>query len=117
MHRTIKDRLLQEPKHLELLAAGCSISSVARGLDCSTAAIRHALRQISDYVPDTMADPGLFSEPPSPEEEIISQNSLALAPSVAAIAERVKQETLRAYLAGEKLMCDRQKYWRGFDGR
>ena len=117
MHRTIKDRLLQEPKHLELLAAGCSISSVARGMDCSAAAIRDALRQIGGYTPRPMADPGLFDVPPSPEEDEISKNSLSLAPSVAVIAERVKQETLAAYLTGEKLMCDRQTYWRGFDER
>lgn len=86
-------------------------------MDCSTAAIRDALRQIGGYTPPPMADPGLFAEPPSQEEEILSQNSLALAPSVAEIAERVKQETLQAYRTGERLMCDRQTYWRGFDGR
>jgi len=44
---------------------------------------------------------GLLVAAPSPEEERLSQSTLALAPSVAVLASQVKKRVFAAYRRGE----------------
>lgn len=53
---------------------------------------------------------GLLLTAPTPEEEVISQSTLALAPSVAVLAREVRRRAIAAYTKGERSPYSRKIY-------
>jgi len=59
--------------------------------------------------PQAPSEVGLLVVAPSDEEEIISQSTLALAPSVAVLANEVRRKAIAAYAAGRRSPYSRKK--------
>ena len=59
--------------------------------------------------PRAPAEVGLLVVAPSDEEEIISQSTLALAPSVAVLANEVRRKAIAAYTSGKRSPYAREK--------
>ena len=94
---------------LELVRSGISLHEVARRMGCSRAAVREAARKLRALTPKAPQEVGLLVVAPSDEEEIISQSTLALAPSVAVLANEVRRKAIAAYTAGERSPYSRKK--------
>jgi transposase-like protein len=87
---------------LELVRSGISVHEVARRMGCSRAAVRIAARKLNALTPRDPQQVGVLLEAPSDEEEIISQSTLALAPSVELLAREVRRRAIAAYIRGER---------------
>jgi len=74
--------LAERDGFLELVRSGISLHEVARRMGCS----RHAVR-----------------------EAALSQSTLALAPSVAVLANEVRRKAIAAYTAGKRSPYSRKK--------
>jgi transposase-like protein len=94
---------------LELLRSGISVREVARRMGCSRTAVQIAARQLNALTPRDPQQVGLLLEAPSDEEEIISQSTLALAPSVAVLADAVRKNAIAAYRDGRRSPYSRQR--------
>jgi len=75
----------------------------------SRTAVREAARKLRALTPKAPQEVGLLVVAPSNEEEIISQSTLALAPSVAVLANEVRRKAIAAYAAGERSPYSRKK--------
>ena len=78
-------------------------------MGCSRHAVREAARKLNALTPRAPQEVGLLVVAPSDEEEIISQSTLALAPSVAVLANEVRRKAIAAYKAGERSPYSRKK--------
>ena len=78
-------------------------------MGCSRSAVRKAARKLGEMTPQAPAEVGMLVVAPSPEEEIVSQSTLALAPSVAVLANEVRRKAIAAYTAGERSPYSRKK--------
>ena len=94
---------------LELVRSGISLHEVARRMGVSRTAVREAARKLDALTPKAPQEVGLLVVAPSDEEEIISQSTLALAPSVAVLANEVRRKSIAAYTAGERSPYSRKK--------
>jgi hypothetical protein len=79
-------------------------------MGCSRAAVRNAARKLDALTPRDPQQVGLLLEAPTDEEEIISQSTLALAPSVAVLAREVRRRAIAAYTKGERSPYSRKLY-------
>jgi len=84
-----------------LVRDGISVHEIARRFECSCSAVRAAARKLGRITP-VAENVGELLVAPSDEEEQLSQSTLALAPSVAALAKQVKQRSFAAYARGER---------------
>ena len=94
---------------LELVRSGISLHEVARRMGVSRTAVREAARKLRALTPKAPQEVGLLVVAPSDEEEIISQSTLALAPSVAVLANEVRRKAIAAYTAGKRSPYSRKK--------
>ncbi len=78
-------------------------------MGCSRPAVREAARKLGQMTPRAPAEVGLLAVAPSPQEEIVSQSTLALAPSVAVLANEVRRKAIAAYSRGERSPYARKK--------
>jgi len=101
--------LAQRDGFLELVRSGISLHEVARRMGVSRAAVREAARKLGEMTPQAPSEVGLLVVAPSPEEEIVSQSTLALAPSVAVLANEVRRKAIAAYAAGRRSPYSRKK--------
>lgn len=92
--------LIERDGFVELVRAGVSVHEIARRMGCGRQTVRKAARQLGRMTPEPGAV-GLLVAAPSPEEERLSQSTLALAPSVAVLAGQVKKRVFAAYRRGE----------------
>jgi len=100
---------IQRPGFLELVRSGMSVHEVARRMGCSRATVRNAARKLEAMTPREPAQVGLLLEAPTPEEEVISRSTLALAPSVAVLAQEVRRKAIAAYTAGKRSPYSRRQ--------
>jgi len=101
--------LVERDGFLELVRSGISVHEVARRIGCSRAAVRNAARKLEAMTPREPAQVGLLLEAPTPEEEVISRSTLALAPSVAVLAHEVRKKAIAAYTAGQRSPYSRRQ--------
>ena len=95
------EQLIERDGFCLLVRDGISVHEIARRFECSCSAVRKAARQLGRLTP-APENVGLLVVAPSDEEEQLSQSTLALAPSVAALAKQVKQRSFAAYARGER---------------
>jgi len=94
--------LVERDGFVELFRSGISIHEIARRMGCCRQTVRKAARKLGEMTPREPAEVGLLVVAPSPEEEIVSQSTLALAPSVAVLANEVRRKAIAAYSRGER---------------
>lgn len=107
--QTDQTPLVERDGFLELVRSGISVHEVARRMGCSRAAVRNAARKLDALTPRDPQQVGLLLEAPTDEEEIISQSTLALAPSVAVLADAVRKNAIAAYRDGRRSPYSRQR--------
>ena len=93
--------LLARTDFTDIWNSGDSLAVVAQRLGCNRKAVQKAARALGLTHPKILEQQAMDAAP-SEAEEILSRESLALAPSVAAIAEEVKQEMLDAMREGRQ---------------
>lgn len=107
--QTDQTPLVERDGFLELVRSGISVHEVARRMGCSRAAVRNAARKLRALTPRAPQEVGLLLVAPTDEEEIISQSTLALAPSVAVLANAVRKNAIQAYRDGQRSPYSRKK--------
>lgn len=93
---------LERDGAVELIRAGLTCTDIARRMGCCKKTVRNAKRKLGLVTPLAPAEAGILACAPTPDEERISQCTLALAPSVAVLAEEVKRNAIAAYVQGKR---------------
>lgn len=96
---SLQNELANSPRFVDLWRAGVRVRDIAKQFGCSTYTAKNAGRQLQILHPNANYL-GDLAVAPSDAEEAMSQNRLALAPSVAERAEKIKRECFMAMCEG-----------------